>query len=61
MRGLRPQEVVRQQCRCVRWRKVTGVTENSRKNAYARSRSQKEIDQDVVHGPEVLKGRCNKT
>lgn len=40
---------------------MTGVTENSRKNAYARSRSQKEIDQDVVHGPEALKDRCNKT
>lgn len=25
--GLRPQGVVRQQCRCVWWRKVTGVTE----------------------------------
>lgn len=36
---------------------MTGVTENSRKNAYVRSRSQKEIDQDVVHGPDALKDR----
>lgn len=59
--GLRPQEVVKQQCRRVWWWKVTEVTENSRKNAYFRSRSEEEIDQDVVHGPEALKDRCNKT